>query len=388
MKHIESVAPAEDSGRDTISRFDMQFQAAAFAALEILEGNGIDCVYCDFHDDFVVRRQINGQPTYHFFQVKTKKRLNHQWSTKEIFAIASRSQGVDEESLGKIKTSFAGKLLLHAIVFDNTCSEVTLLSNVHFDEGVVTVVDELRGRTPKAKAAKFLADNFSAIFSIEPPADPGTTACVLGKLSLRAAASYIETDRGAFASAARTAIHNYSEIDLSFDETTELANGLVDLVSRKSRTSLEGVAKSDIESLSGVGLDDLLEILCISRTAYEALLKGAVPKALKTASVITRWMKQAGADDAMIEFASHQKVKWDIWLRDARHIYSPMDMAVLLALVDKLHDDWVKPGATFSSLDKLICTLSADSEIKKFSALDRELLFGAVGSVVVRRYSK
>lgn len=388
MERIESVEPAEASGRDTIARFDMQFQAAAYAALEILDGNGIDCVYCDFHDDFVVRRQIEGRTKYHFFQVKTKKRLNQQWNLQDIFAISSRKQIIEGESLKKIKTSFAGKLLLHAIVFDDACSEVTLLSNVHFDDGVVTVVDELRGRTPKAKATKFLGDNFSAIFEIEPPVDTATAASVLGKLSLRPAVSYIDTDREAFAGAARTAIYKFSEIDLTFDETAQLANGLVDLVYRKSRTPLEGVEPSDIETLSGVCLDDLLEVLSISRAAYEALLKGVEPKALKAASVIQRWLKQAGADDLMIEFASQQKVKWDIWLRSARHIYSPMDLAVLLGVIDKLHDDWTKGGADFPFLDKLIRKLSDDLEIKKFEGLDRELLLGAVGSVVVRRYSK
>ena len=62
VKSLEIVAPIEDVGRDTISRFDMQFQAAAaYAALEILDGNGIDCVYCDYHDDFVVRRNEIGR---------------------------------------------------------------------------------------------------------------------------------------------------------------------------------------------------------------------------------------------------------------------------------------------------------------------------------------
>ncbi len=41
MKSIELVAPTEDVGKETIYRFDMQFQAAAFAALEILEGKGV-----------------------------------------------------------------------------------------------------------------------------------------------------------------------------------------------------------------------------------------------------------------------------------------------------------------------------------------------------------
>lgn len=128
-----------------------------------------------------------------------------------------------------------------------------------------------------------------------------------------------------FASATRTAIYNYSEIDLSFYETTELSNGLVDLVYRKSRIPLQGLAPHELPTRIGVGLEDLLEVLSISRSAYDALLKGSDPKALKTASVLQRWLKGAGANDNMVEYASQQKVNWDIWLRNARHIYTPPD---------------------------------------------------------------
>lgn len=388
MKTLEIVAPSEDVGRDTISRFDMQFQAAAYAALEILDGNGIDCVYCDYHDDFVVRRIVGGTVTYHFFQVKTKKKLNHQWDLAEVFAFKLRGQKNDAASLSRTRKSFAGKLLVHGVVFADACREATLLSNVHFNDDVVQAVDQLRGDVPKTKAAKFLEENFSAIFTVEPAADPAVVASTLGKLSLRGGVSYIGQDRETFANAARSAIFKYSEIDLNIYEIEELATGLVDLVYRKSKTPLEGLAPSDITSRVGVELDDLLSVLSISRTAYEALLAGSEPKALKAASVIQRWLKGAGADDSMIEFASQQKVSWDVWVRNARHVYSPMDLAVLLDQVDRLYERWAKSGSGFSFLNDLIVDLAADEALGKFAGLNRELLFGAVSSVVVRRISR
>jgi AAA domain-containing protein len=122
------------------------------------------------------------------------------------------------------------------------------------------------------------------------------------------------------------AIFRYSEIDLSVFEIDELATGLVDLVYRKSKTSLEGVALTDITARVGVGLDDLLSVLSISRAAYDSVLAGAEPKALRAASVIQRWLKGAGADDSMIEFASQQKVNWDIWASgcEARVMSTPL----------------------------------------------------------------
>jgi hypothetical protein len=259
---------------------------------------------------------------------------------------------------------------------------------VYFDDAVVTAVEELRGKSPKCKVAKFLSDNFSAIFEIQPAADSNKVADILGKLSLRPAVGYIGEGREAFASAARTAIYNYSEIDLTFHEINEIANGLVDLVYHKSKAPLSGVAPSEIQQRIGVSLDDLLEVLSISRGAYDALIKGAHSKALKTASLIQRWLKSAGADDTMIAYASQQKVDWDIWLRNARHIYTPFDLGVLLGLVDKLYDRFARSGADFEFLYELLGELAGSQTVKKFPGLSRELLFGAVGSVVVRRYSK
>jgi hypothetical protein len=388
VKTIEIVKPAEDVGRDTLSRYDMQFQAAAYAALQILEGKGVDCVYCDFHDDFVVRSVVNGKTTYHFFQVKTKRKLNHQWSLNEIFAIKAKGQKVDLESLAKIRESFGGKLLLHGIVFDDACTEATLLSNVYFTDDVVEAVEQLRGKVPACKAATFLSTNFSAIFSIAPALPGDKAGNLLSKLSLSPSVSYIDKDRDAFANAARSALYQYSEIDLTFYETKELANGLVDLVFRKSKEPLAGVAPADIVARVGVGLNDLLEVLSISRAAYDALLKGTEPKALKQASAIQRWLKNAGAGDSMIEFASQKKVDWDLWLRNARHNYSPLDLNQLLDLLDKLYASWAQSGADFPALNQLLEKLAADAFLLKFSGLDRELLFGAVASVVVKVYSR
>jgi hypothetical protein len=388
VKRIEIVAPEEDVGRDTISRFDMQFQAAAYAALEILQGKGVDCVYCDYHNDFVVREQIDGRPRYHFFQVKTKRKLNAQWGLGEVFDVRKRGQKADAGSLKKIRSSFAGKLLLQGIVFDDACSEVTLLSNIHFDDDVVTTVEELRGKTPKGAPAKFLSTNFSAIFEITPAKDSDSAAALLSKLSLRPAVTYIDKDRDAFASAARAAIFKYSEIDLDIHETTELATGLVDLVYKKSRTSLQGVQPEELEKVVGVGLDDLLHVLSISRAAYDALIAGADDKALKTASVIQRWLKGVGANELMIEFASQQKVKWDLWLRGARHAYSPIDLAALLGMIDNIYERWARSGLGFDFVDDLIQQLAGSPRISVFVGLDRELLLGAVASVVVRHHSR
>ncbi len=84
MVKLHEVDPREQDGRDTLSRYKAQTRAASLASLEILENNTVDRVFCDWHDDFVVRKVIDGKTHYHFFQVKTKKR-QHLDAVKNIF---------------------------------------------------------------------------------------------------------------------------------------------------------------------------------------------------------------------------------------------------------------------------------------------------------------
>src|SRR6185295_16849069 len=97
VDQIHATPPRETAGRETVLRFRMQFQAAAYAALEILVGGEVDRVYCDYQDDFVVRRSVAGVVEYHFFQVKTKGKANQQWDVAEVFAL-KKTGALDTEA--------------------------------------------------------------------------------------------------------------------------------------------------------------------------------------------------------------------------------------------------------------------------------------------------
>jgi transcriptional regulator with XRE-family HTH domain len=385
---LTTVAPGEVVGRETLSRFDMQFQAAAFAALEILDGNGVVCVFCDFQDDFVVKRVNSGEPRYHFFQVKTKKKLNHQWSLLEVFALKKKGQGTDAESLKKIRLSFAGKLLEHGVRFGNACAAVTLLSNVHFDDDVEAVVEEWQNYKGSNKHGKLIFDNFSLIYLLNPKADEFTVKRILSKFSIRGGVNHIGEDREQFVNAARSAIFKYSEVDLDYYEVTDLATNLLDKVFQKSKGALSETDVATIEKRAGITLEDLLGTLSISPVAYSALLAGEDQKIIKTASILQRVLKAAGAGPRMIEFASAQKVEWDIWFRNARHNYGEFDLAMLLEKLDSLYRNWQLSGASFESLDNLVVAFLSDSFAGRFSGLTKELVLGGLFSALVRSFSK
>lgn len=165
MDAIHAKVPRETIGRETTNRFRMQFQAAAFAALEILSGKEVDRVYCDYHDDFVVRRSVSGSVEYHFFQVKTKGRPNQQWRVHEIFSLKKNGDLDTQEKLSAIRDSIAGKLFVHTIEFGVQCREVTVLSNVHFHDDVYEVQQHLGvGESKRAYIARFI-EKFNEIFS-------------------------------------------------------------------------------------------------------------------------------------------------------------------------------------------------------------------------------
>lgn len=388
MDTIHDKAPRETDGRNTVSRFRMQFQAAAYAALEILSGKDVDRVYCDYHDDFVVRRTVGGVVEYHFFQVKTKGRANQQWNVGEVFSLKKNGNLDTEEKLEAIRQSMAGKLFVHTVEFGEQCREVTVLSNVHFDDGVHDAVADLfAGSSSKKYISQFIG-KFAEIVS------PGKTfiaedvEAARKKLTLRGGVTYIGDTLENFAVAAHNAIWKHSEIELHKHEVEEIANSLVTLVTNKSCSPISELSKADIDLATGVGLDDLLKVLSISTQVYQNLLDGGDPAAIKAASILQRKLKEAGASDSMVESASHAKVAWDVWVRSARHTFPDFTFNVLLDEIDKKCKAWLLSGGVLADLEQFVQVIVDSNLGKKFSTLNTDLVFGGFCASIVRRSTR
>lgn len=388
MDAIHDKTPRETAGRDTILRFKMQFQAAAYAALEILNGKEVDRVYCDYHDDFVVRRTVGSSVEYHFFQVKTKGKANQQWKVDEIFALNKKGILDTDEKLEAIRNSMAGKLFIHTIEFGELCREVTLLSNVHFHDDISSVTEDLKTGTSSKKYIKQFIDKFCEIFSPEIPLSSDEISGIASKFSLMPNVQYIGDSHDNFADAARTAIWKHSEIDLQRHEVDEIANSLVHMVMSKSCTPTQKLSKANIDFVTGIGLEDLLGVLSISTEVYQTLLKGEDPSAIKTASILQRQLKSAGASDRMIETASRAKVSWDEWLRTNRHIFPDFELNVLLDEIDNKCTAWLLSGGKLADVKILIDDMQTSVLGQKFSSLNSDLIFGGFCSSVVRRASR
>lgn len=261
MDTIHDKAPRETAGRITVSRFRMQFQAAAYAALEILSGKDVDRVYCDYQDDFVVRRIVDGVVEYHFFQVKTKGRANQQWKIAEVFSLKQNGSLDTEEKLEAIRQSMAGKLFVHTVEFGEQCREITILSNVHFDDGVHNAVEDLSAGSSSKKYIHQFIEKFAEIVSPGKAMSAEDIEAARKKLTLHGGVTYIGDTLEEFSIAAHNAIWKHSEIELHKHEIDEIANSLVTLVTKKSCAPISGLSKADIDLVTSVGLDDLLKVL-------------------------------------------------------------------------------------------------------------------------------
>jgi hypothetical protein len=69
-KRLGQIEPRERAGARTGRRYEYQYERTARAALDLLvDGLKYVCVYCDWHDDYVI--EIGDPPTrYVFHQVR------------------------------------------------------------------------------------------------------------------------------------------------------------------------------------------------------------------------------------------------------------------------------------------------------------------------------
>jgi hypothetical protein len=388
MGIIHEKVPREIVGRNTVARFRMQFQAAAYAALEILSGKEVDRVYCDYHDDFVVRRTVAGVVEYHFFQVKTKSKANQQWDVDEVFALKKKGTLDTAEKLEAIRNSIAGKLFLHTVEFGDQCREVTILSNVHFKDEVHELIADLTAGTSSKKYTRQLIEKFADIISPDKPLSLSQVEAARRKLTLQANVQHIGDTLEAFGIAAHNAIWRHSEIELHQHEVERIARSLVTLVEEKSCAPITDLSKADIDLVTGVGLDDLLQVLSISTQVYETLLQGGDPAAIKTASILQRKLKEAGATDSMVEAASRAKVSWDVWVRTARHTFPDLTFNILLEQIDGACKAWLLGGGVLADLENFVQEILRSEIGKKFATLDTDLVFGAFCAAIVRRATR
>ena len=358
---LGTISPREQNGRDTFARYKAQVRSAAIAALAILEGK-IDRVYCDIHDDFVIRYKEGNNFKYSFFQVKTKDKLNSNWSTNKIFGL---NQSVKSPvNIEKIRDSFAGKMFLHTVNFPNNCSEIVFQTNITLNEKANQVVSDIISGKFSEKHPKILLEKFQEIIGdTETNLSPAEIKKCLSKFRVEADVQYIKNKDHRFDSYAKDYIYEYSEIELSRKENEIILLKLVDLISKKSEGVIEDYNEDSIESKAGVSIDDLLKVLSISKTTFEYLKENGDSQAIKNVSFMQRVLLNSDANHDQLTYCARCKVKWDKWWRENRHPIPEHIIFSLTSRVNQILSDVVKMNKVeFSTMTSHLEILKTDLE--------------------------
>lgn len=401
---LHEVKPREVNGRDVIARFHSQFRGAALASLRILEGKTFDKVYCDFQDDFVVRETMNSDVLYHFVQVKTKAKKKHQWTRLELFGLPKKlpqslngfygpgggfPKAPTDEQVSRIRDSFVGKLIEHTVNFGDSCGTITFLTNAHLDDDVEEVSEAIENKNFGNRTVRYVADNFERIFGLDFSLSMNEVHGCIARLKFSPGNDHVDPNHPDFDAKATKAVWQYSEINLSYTEGAELVKKLLALVEEKSSSKLIGeLSASDLDSSAGIGIDDLLEILPVSRGAYYRFLAQGDASALKNASILQRKLGEAGASDELIETASSWKVSWDNWYRTYRHMYE-FDIAMLQHDLNAIYGRWACGEIAFRGLHFEVGVVRSKlSNSPLGSVLSDEMLVGGVLAELVRSESR
>lgn len=380
---LENVKPREQAGRDALARFRAQARAAALASLSILEGKEIDRVYCDMYDDFVVRLNRSGNLSYIFYQVKTNKKKNHNWTLNEIFGLNSRIKDLSKHKNTDIFNSFAGKLLQHTVGFGNSCEAVIFQTNINIEDPIEELMTDVHGNHFLTKIASLLVERFPDCFSCT---SMGVEEIKknLKRLKFETDVQYIKLENDNFSPIAKEVIHRYSEIDLTHDEFKDILIKLMELVGSKSSGVISNINSETIESFAGISISDLLEILSISKAAFDELAAGGDPLAVKNASIIQRTLSKSGASEVHIAFCSRCKIAWDEWFRTNRHILPEIEVLTIQSdLAGMLRGIMINGQIDFSDLQKPV----KDYHIKmkeRLYDLDINVILGGVMAELVR----
>jgi len=394
---ILQIKPREVAGRDTIARFNAQFRATALACIQILSQT-VDRVYCDYQDDFVSMTQVNGAATYRFYQVKTSGTRNHQWSRLQVFGVPRRlskkekkpsdekaKKATGQTPQERIAASFAGKLLDHTNRFGDSCTSVSLLTNASLDDDLEDLLKTLSDGTLAHDAIAHVIAHFNETYALDPPLCQREIEVRVRKLTIEPNLSHLSPHDKDFSSKATQAIHEFSEIDLTVSEGAAIIDSLIKLVERKCHSKLmESMTEADLNAAAGIGIEEMLSILSISKGAYDHLLAGGDSQALKSASLFQRKLAQAGAPSEMIETAIRWKVEWDNWLRTHRH-HRESSVNFLLNDLREVHRKWVQSVIPFRSvLDEVRGLHGSMNDAALQAILTEEILLGGVFAELVR----
>ncbi len=404
---LHQVEPREQVGAQTGRRYEYQYELAALESLRLLTENDCVCVYCEWHDDFVVEKS-DTTLTYEFHQVKTRNLSQGPWTLGNVFGLGRRpamkkasgtrtAKGKKTVATGKGKAtgatgptpasegSIANRLLEHRASFDGACQGLCFVTNHAIHPDFSKFLDEVQ-------AAENLPDDlgenarreFDWIVAAYAPLEVDE-AGIVGFLRcfrvLDEKPNWRTSTETHHAIAERVFV--MSEVDLTHQQATQIGKELVDLVRIRSHLKLKQLPASlaALRKAKGVCADDVLALLSLSPAGYRALQTDD-PERVRSLSRLQRLCKASSVPNDLVPKICGMKSSWDTWSMAERENVGAMDLMSLRHQCGKLLTLHAARKMDVSQLGRA-CTDLADtfSHVPSVQPLTGELVLGHVFAI-------
>ena len=338
---ITNVMPREQAGPQTGRKYEVQYEEAALACLELLRENSAACVYCEWHDDFVVEHVEPSKCSYAFHQVKTRSDAKGAWSMFEVLGVkkppkakppkpaksqkGSKAKAATPNPPKPVKLSLreprgesiAMRMLDHHRKFKDACALFVLVTPS--DVSVDPMLDLVEAAKPCASPDKLTPEQlalFHGLLKAHQEHDATVTQDELWALLKRlriAVARASEPEPKVAVGLMGQLIHELSEVDVSISEQGRIADALLKVVRDRSHKVLDVLpGEDDLRGQKAVSLREVIKLLPLSVDGWERLRKGETA-AVKTLSRLQRICRRSGMSDEMIVAVCGLKLDWHEW---------------------------------------------------------------------------
>jgi hypothetical protein len=341
---ITLVLPREQAGPQTGRKYEVQYEEAALSCLKLLEEGEATCVYCEWHDDFVVE-QSGTTLAYAFHQMKTRADASGAWSMPEILGVkkpraakpgkAPKTKRVtkaenecveaDDEQAPpppvklelRVGDSIAHRMLDHYRKFKDACAIFVLVSPAEIAaDPLLELVRAAKGlKTPSALSEEPKA-LFAALLAAYQTRDTSLVEAELWGLLTRldfAQAKASESEPRVAIGLMGQMIHELSEVDVSVTEQARIALALLKVVRERSHAVLKVLpSEAEVRTRKAVSLPEVIKLLPLSLDGYQRLRAGDGP-AVKSLSRLQRLCRDSNMDERLITSLCDLKVEWQAW---------------------------------------------------------------------------
>lgn len=334
LGHLE---PRERAGAQTGRKYEYQYERTARAALDLLsDGTKYVCVYCDWHDDYVV--ETGDPPTrYVFHQVKGRTSSQGPWTFGDFFGVRlKKAKAVAKKPPAVSDDAIVPRMLAHYDCFGDNCAGIAFVTNAGLHpslSGFLAAVAASADVASLPPDVRIAFDHVARAYSATLP----PLASSSGDLLAWMRSLVVHTDQGQLESSdaalleIAAVVTDLSEIDLRQRQAKLIARQVVERVRLKVSHSATVVPASDdqLRQDRGIVVTELLSVLSLSIEAYKALKGGASTDAVKTLSRLQRFCDKHPVLKEQIVAIAGFKARWDVWRTIERHNVSATDFLLL-----------------------------------------------------------